>query len=356
MNRSFESDPDRIDQEAAEWIARLDRDLSEEEEVEFLEWLEKDPLNAKQLKALQSSWSFCDKLGQQSSAIDVLGNGNGEAGNRGPLAIYGTVRYWTYGIAAIVLFSFASFWFIQRKGFDKEPTPVFLADGEHALQYERHILEDSSVVELNAGAQVEVLYSRECRRLKLHEGAAHFIVTKNPERPFIVEVNGLEIRAVGTAFSLKLQNTSLEVLVTEGRVRVGREVNELGENGIQQGEISDSSMEYSEDLVAGQMTFFSTGNLEEYSGVIEPTIQEISRQLSWREEVLEFSSTPLNEVVAAFNQRNFVKIVIIDKRLNQLKINATVNPCNLESFIEMLEASTGARSEWTDSAKVLLRK
>lgn len=356
MNKPSDSDIDRIDLEAAEWIARLDRELSEEEEVEFLKWLEKDSLNAKQLKELQSSWAFCDKLGQQSFAFDFLGEDSGKAGNTRSSPNYETVKFWIYGIAAIVLFSFASFWFIQLKGLEKEPATVFLADGEHALQYERYILEDSSVVELNVGAQVEVLYSKEYRRLKLHKGAAHFIVTKNPERPFIVEVNGLDVRAVGTAFSLKLLDTSLEVLVTEGRVRVDRDVIESGENANQRGEIPDSGMEYSEDLVAGQMSFYSTGNFEEYSGVIEPTIQEISRQLSWREEVMEFSSTPLNEVVAAFNQRNFVKIVIIDKELNQLKINATVNPCNLESFIEMLEASTGARSEWTDSAKVLLRK
>jgi transmembrane sensor len=54
----------------------------------------------------------------------------------------------------------------------------------------------------------------------LERGEAHFQVAKNPARPFVVVARGVEIRAVGTAFSVGLESTRVEVLVTEGQVAV----------------------------------------------------------------------------------------------------------------------------------------
>jgi transmembrane sensor len=51
-------------------------------------------------------------------------------------------------------------------------------------------------------------------------GEAHFFVEKDPQRPFVVNAAGIDVRAVGTAFNVRIDPAAVEVLVTEGRVRV----------------------------------------------------------------------------------------------------------------------------------------
>ena len=53
-------------------------------------------------------------------------------------------------------------------------------------------------------------------------GEAYFTVAKNPGRPFVVAAGGVGVRAVGTAFNVRLDSDAVEVLVTEGRVQVSR--------------------------------------------------------------------------------------------------------------------------------------
>ena len=44
-------------------------------------------------------------------------------------------------------------------------------------------------------------------------------MSKDPERPFLVSAGEVTVRAVGTAFDVRLAPTAVEVLVTEGVIR-----------------------------------------------------------------------------------------------------------------------------------------
>ena len=81
-------------------------------------------------------------------------------------------------------------------------------------------LSDFSRVTLNTNSRISVAYNEqsEIRRIHLLQGEAFFDVAKDPLRPFVVNVNGKEIRVVGTAFNVKSNSGYLEVLVKEGIV------------------------------------------------------------------------------------------------------------------------------------------
>src|SRR5688500_14994795 len=79
---------------------------------------------------------------------------------------------------------------------------------------ETRTLPDGSVVELNAGAELALEFNSALRRVTLVRGEAHFQVTKNPERPFVVRAGNAEVRAVGTAFAVQLGTGLVDVLVT----------------------------------------------------------------------------------------------------------------------------------------------
>ena len=75
-------------------------------------------------------------------------------------------------------------------------------------------------MKLNEGALHSVLFTDTERRVRLERGEAFFQVTKDPRRPFVVEVGGVTVRAIGTAFNVRLGGGELDVLVAEGKVEV----------------------------------------------------------------------------------------------------------------------------------------
>ncbi|MGN6435077.1 MAG: FecR family protein [Agriterribacter sp.] len=66
------------------------------------------------------------------------------------------------------------------------------------------VLPDGSTVWLNAGSSIEYdkNFDREIREVSLN-GEAYFDVTKDPERPFIIHTQKINIRVLGTAFNVK---------------------------------------------------------------------------------------------------------------------------------------------------------
>ena len=68
---------------------------------------------------------------------------------------------------------------------------------------ERLTLADGSVAELNHGGKFEVAFTATERRLRLVAGELHVTVAQNPTWPFIVEVDGIVVRAVGTVFNVR---------------------------------------------------------------------------------------------------------------------------------------------------------
>jgi transmembrane sensor len=136
------------------------------------------------------------------------------------------------------------------------------------------------------------------------------------------------VRAVGTAFNVRLGAVDVEVLVTDGRVQLDRSVHPLAEPAL---------------LVAGQrLTLPFVG---EPPAVVAITREEIDRALIWQPRLLEFSSTPLAEVAAEFNRRNRVQLLVADEALRALPIGASFRSDNVDGFVRLLEASFGVKAE-----------
>lgn len=81
-------------------------------------------------------------------------------------------------------------------------------------------LADGSKIFLNRDSQVRVAYQQEKRLLWLENGEAYFKVKSNPYRPFIITVDGRQITVVGTEFSIRKQQTQVDIAVAQGVVEV----------------------------------------------------------------------------------------------------------------------------------------
>ena len=81
-------------------------------------------------------------------------------------------------------------------------------------------LGDGTKVTLSAKSDMEVTYYRHERHVLLKEGEAVFEVTKDPERPFIVETDTAKVTVLGTRFAVNRLEQVVRVSVDHGRVKV----------------------------------------------------------------------------------------------------------------------------------------
>jgi len=199
----------------------------------------------------------------------------------------------------------------------------------------RQVLADGSIVELKNDAEISVDFSGPFRRVRLRRGEAHFQVAKNAERPFVVTAGGVEARAVGTAFSVQLDRGAVEVLVTEGQVDVKKATTTLAQVP-SAGALVTAGNRAVVDLKPGMS---GLPKVEAVSAL------ELEERLSWRVPRLEFSATPLVEVMPFFNRYSHDKIVLGDPALGTLQLSGVLRADNTHALLRILELGLGIKAE-----------
>jgi transmembrane sensor len=188
---------------------------------------------------------------------------------------------------------------------------------------------DGSRVTLNTNSEIRVQLTPTERRVDLDKGEAFFAVAKDPKRPFVVAAGDKRVIAVGTQFSVRREGTDVQVVVTEGQVR----------------------------MVDGGETLLTPGTIARAgeSGVLvqRKSLTEAEEQLSWRSGVLRFRDQTLGEAVAEFNRYNERKIIIADSKVAALKIEGNFRATNVDAFVRLLESGFPVRAT-TDNGEIVL--
>ncbi len=196
-------------------------------------------------------------------------------------------------------------------------------------------MNDGSKITLNTNSQIRVAVTDAERRIDLKQGEAFFEVAKDPKRPFFVEVDGKRVVAVGTKFSVRHDSGDLEVVVTEGRVRI---------EGLSGGAPSAQ-------LTAGNVAYAGANSIL----VQEKPLAEVEERLSWRTGYVVFHMTPLAAAVAEFNRYNARKIVIADPEVAAVRIGGNFRTDNVDSFVRLLQDGFSIKSTQHDAQIVLTK-
>ncbi|MBL9187067.1 MAG: FecR domain-containing protein [Opitutaceae bacterium] len=219
------------------------------------------------------------------------------------------------------------------------------------------VLADGTVVELNGAAIIVSDYTATERRVRLERGEAHFTVTKDANRPFTVTAAGVSVRAVGTAFNVRLAGAAVEVLVTEGQVRLQPPPAPAAPASSASSQPAAAAAP-ERTLAARQRAVVATtpaavGGAPEVATL---TPSEIARVLAWQHRLLNFTATPLGEVVAALNRRNATQLVLADPGLAALRVSAALRSDNVHGFVQLLETGFGVRAEHRGDAEIVLSR
>jgi transmembrane sensor len=223
---------------------------------------------------------------------------------------------------------------------------------------EHRVLPDGSVVELKDDARISVAFTPGFRRVALLSGEAHFKVAKNKERPFVVVIGDVEVRAVGTAFSVQREEASVEVLVTEGRVTLDKLPGGLSAAG---------GSAPQETAFPKTIATLDAGN-RAVVGIAEPagsssvvsvqmvSVSEVSQRLAWRIPRLEFTQTPLGEAIKMINEHSHERLVLADASLENVRISGVLRADHIETLLRLLDDEHGIKAEHLAGGEIVLAR
>jgi transmembrane sensor len=326
-----------IEAQAMDWIVRLEA-LPDEAEAqtraEFTAWCEADSRRHAAYIRLSSAWRKADRLRRLATEdgavdMDLLAPASAISSADRARRLSG----WRLPLVAALAFVAvgAAAWLARDRWF--EETYATQVGG-----FERLMLADGSMVELDTDSRIRVQMSNGRRPVALLRGPAHFKVARDAQRPFEVEAGATIVRALGTAFSLHLRERDrVELLVTEGRVAVLEGV-----------ELEEATPV----LAAGEAAL-----IQPSQSSVRPVkigLQDMKRQLSWTQGRLVFEGETLQEAVSELNRYNPRTLVIADPAIANIRVGGSFQPTDPESFVTALERSFGIAVQSADAKEIRL--
>ncbi len=327
---------------AADWVARRDRGLSAAEQDDYLQWLRDDPRRAALIARHEATVRRMQNLARWQPACssepdpDLFARPR-RRGWRGVALV-------TAAAAALVLGGLA----LRRASGPAAPAAAVAPAKSFLRVNERQLLADNSMVELRDGSRVEVKFTEAERRVRLTGGEAHFNVSKNPARPFVVEAGRVVVRAIGTAFVVRIDAALVDVVVTEGRVRLERPADP--------GQPAASPDADGPVLEAHQRVVVPLTGIGPAPEVTAVTADQLKDTLSWKAPRFQFYETPLAEAVAEFNRHNAQQVRIADPALGREPIGGTFRVDNVDGFVSLLELTLGITADRATEGPIVLRR
>ena len=355
MNNIYQfEDRETVRHEACEWLVRLDGDepLLRAEKQQLHQWMGRSPAHRHELVRLAEFWDSSNILTEllipMHQVVDV------QRRNHSLWAFIGRYFASSRGGALVAMSLLLVVFALRGYLF---PQPLDATNGIYAAaigELRVETLVDGSVLQINTDSQVQVVYSEQARKIRLLRGEAHFKVAHNVEWPFEVYAAKGVVKAVGTAFSVRVEEESLSVIVTDGRVDLAAP-SEVGVvSSVSQGVVGEAFpvLERVVSLREGEGILFNSASNPKVHMVLAE--REMARQLSWREGYLVFEGEPLTVVVAELNRYLPVQVEIADDSLNDIPIGGRFKVGELEALFEVLETSFSVRVSRSDDRHIQL--
>ncbi|WP_439495673.1 FecR family protein [Bosea sp. (in: a-proteobacteria)] len=311
----MQDERDTILDQAAEWYMRRDAGgFTAAEGLRLRTWLAADPRHREAFDEIEVTWSL---MGH--AAFD-----DRPRAAPAPPAWRRQLMVATAIAASIVLGIGYLFDIPTRLRAD-----AYTATGETRLVR----LDDGSTVMLDTASAIAVDYTQQARRIRLLGGEAVFTVAPDTGRPFLVESQNGESRALGTAFAVRDDGAGATVTVLESKVGVA---------------LPDRQAEIR--LTPGQQVSYTSLGL----GPVEQVDADV--ETAWRRGKLIFVDKPLGSVVDALNRYHRGRIQITDAAIRSRPVSGVFEIGDPLRVLDALEASLDLRSTRLTSYLVLLHR
>jgi transmembrane sensor len=315
MNRPTQDPDPAAEDQASLWAARLEgAELTSRDRSELDAWLAG---GAARRELLSSYCQFSAKLDRLVPELVAAGSVAMPAAGAPSRVHWNPWKVAAAALAAAALAVAVVWTGSRRAGPENIATP--------AGQRGSFTLADGTRVELNANTRIFVENGSAERRVRLANGEAFFVVSKDKARPFIVETPAGSVQVLGTIFNVLTEASSkLDVTVVEGRVQV------------RPGEASGGS-------AAGGAPFTLTANTvltaENGSSSVQGLSNaEIEDNLAWRHGQIVCVAMPLSEALAQF-ARYHGRVITVTPGAGRQTLGGRYNIDHLDDFLDVITHS-----------------
>ena len=194
-------------------------------------------------------------------------------------------------------------------------------------------LDDGSILHMNSDSEAEVRFTSHGRKVRIMKGEASFDVAHDEERPFDVEARSAVIRAVGTAFNVRLRPSIVELTVTKGAVTV-----------------RCSGNSYGQKVAAGSGAVIQPRSI----ALTHLGPKLVDQRTAWREQMVELDGETIEQAAAEFNRYRPTPILIGDSRVSALRIGGRFRINDSREFLSALQISLPIRAVQGEDGSVML--
>ncbi len=286
------SDPATFD--AADWVALLNSDQAADADLSVFEawareaWARQEGPNAGEYVAHQQLWNTLGRLVKNPEAHAIL---------RPPRKSRLTRRIWiglTTGALAACM-AIAGLVTVYNS------EEVYRTGRGEQLNI---TLDDGSRVTLNTDTRLTVQLNGRERLVRINHGQTYIRVAKDPSRPFRVLVRETEVRALGTAFDVYLDDSAVRVTMAEGTAAIYNDEAPSTIAGLFDASAVSARRTPVAVISSGQQ--LTAGPLAPVKVItVDPRASG-----AWRENRIIFDRTPLAEAIRDVNRYLDVPIVI----------------------------------------------
>jgi len=216
--------------------------------------------------------------------------------------------------------------------------------GKHMLMYDRLAVEtgteiielqDGSHVTLNSGSSIRYTKRKSLsyREVKL-SGEAFFEVSRDTSRPFIIDAGPAQIEVLGTSFNVNAYPDSEEVEVT-----------------VRSGLVSMKAKDAADHQIV--LNKGNSGVYKKEEKALNLILEGNTNAVAWKTRLLEFSDTPINEVIDVLKHTYQADIKLQDPGLSEYTITVSFNNQDLDAVLEVLASTLDLTIE-TDGAQIII--
>ena len=256
-------------------------------------------------------------------------------------------KWLKYAAAVILVLSVAVLFFNRQQLWNKQDQvasqQIHLVNRTDFIV--KRVLPDQSVVYLSPQASLTYpLEFKKNSRDVVMEGECFFEITKNPDRPFIINSNHIITKVWGTSFRISdhINSASASVIVVTGKVSVSKK--NVGKNDVK---TADEVF-----LLPKESIVFK----KKKDALYKNKQTDMSSLTIWNHVDLSFNDKKLSEIVQVLSSEFKATIKVKDEELNKVVMNADLTDLNLPDVLEVLKTSLNLEYHINDDTIVLTKK
>jgi transmembrane sensor len=224
-----------------------------------------------------------------------------------------TVLWWTYRVAASVLLVALVAYLGWQQGFLDDAVTKVASSGNT----EKIILKDGSLVWLKGTSNL-VYYNKYDEGIRYSElkGEALFEVAEDEKHPFVINCGNVTLKVVGTSFSVRAVNDSVELRVLTGKVNFSTSRNKAGV-----------------DVVPNEKIVYGGGDNIVKVPMDTQTASAVTKDTEY---MMSFKGATLSEVLARLEKKFDVTFALENNAAATCRITIDITDYSLDKSLEIL--------------------